>query len=60
MASIKVKDLANFVEDLSENKLNSVQGGHQCNVIIRMGSNGQPGTIKITCPIIPRPISPLF
>jgi hypothetical protein len=68
MSSIKVKDLtdrsfhkinmASFIEDLSEDKLNSLQGGHQCNVVIRIGRNGLPGSIKISCPVL-LPIPPL-
>ena len=63
MANITVKDLVDdnpttvalggFLQDLSEDQLN-IQGGHQCDVVIRIGR------LFIPCPVNPKPKPILF
>ena len=63
MANITVKDLIDnnpstvasggFLQDLSEDQLN-IQGGHQCDVVIRIGR------LFVSCPINPKPRPILF
>ena len=63
MANITIKDFVDdpsstvdsggFLQDLSEDQLN-IQGGHQCDVVIRIG------LLFVSCPINPKPRPILF